>query len=102
MSGVMNKEAKEAKEAKPTIPELKGVKMVVTDDNDYEEDRFVFGRLPNGYLITAEDENAAKSTSCRSWTEAKPLPETAEDFSDKTLGEVMELGYVVTIEKTDS
>ena len=42
-------------------------------------------------------------TAFRSYEFAKPLPtpKTVEDFADHTLAEVLELGYVVTIEEKD-
>ena len=60
-----------------------------------ENDKLIW---QNATRTNGDDGSVIFKFECR-----KPLaqPKTAEDFRDHTLGEVMELGYVVTIKEND-
>jgi len=83
----------EMDEAECAVPELKGVKMLVSANKEYWKKAYVYGKVSGS--------TRPFITAFRSYEFAKPLPttKTAEDLRDHTLGEVMELGYVVTIEE---
>jgi len=60
------------------IPELVGKKMLVSNNNGNSAEQWVFGRLPNGCLVTSEDALCRIPVYTGVWTHAKPLLETVE------------------------
>ena len=83
------------------VPELKGVKMLVSANNSTFVEAYVYGKLNNLFIVQG------MLGTIKRYKYAKPIPTTktaselASDFRDHTLGEVMELGYVVTIKEND-
>ena len=84
------------KEMDMNVPELVGVEMLVSFKGEAgSKKRFVFGRLGDGYLVTASGLNGDK-ISADDYNECKPIPETLE----VTMSEVCEkFGCNVKIKK---
>ena len=88
----------ELKQEAGIVPELKGVKMLVSDNNSAFVEAYVYGNIDGRFLV----QGMIGRLSRYKYAKPLPTPKTAKDFRDHTLGEVMELGYVVTIEEKDS
>ena len=69
--GELNKEVE-------NVPKLEGKWMRVSNDNNMSDLRYVWGRLPNGYLLTTSTNDFTDAPSVSCWTIAKPIDEIEE------------------------